>query len=111
MDISEIPVRKSQKNQVPGGKRIEGSGTYHILPRSSVGSLDFDMKPTAVSPSMYPCFHGSSVSKYLSELIFSAGDTSQFHSGGVGIVPLCVESDGVDCTDDVLEPAGDTPGQ
>ncbi len=47
---------------------------------------------------MYSCFHGSKVSKNLSELALSAGETSQFHPGGADVCPSRVkiaEPDGV----------------
>lgn len=51
--------------------------TYQIFPRTSVGNFDFDMNGTAASPSMYPCFHGSNISKKRSERAFSVGVIAQ----------------------------------
>ena len=82
-----------------------------------------DKKPTAASPSTKPCFHGSRVSKNLSELALSAGETSQFQPSGImsdvaeetETVPL--EEDGIGGRLNIVETEGlkgdpgvDSPG-
>lgn len=60
-----------------------GDATDHTWAKTAGESLDLDRKVTAASPSTKPCFHGSRVSKNLSEPALSAGETSQFQPSGI----------------------------
>ena len=53
-----------------------------------------DINGTAASPSIYPCFHGSKISKNLSELAFSAGKMTHVHSTAAVDVAAADDTDG-----------------